>query len=295
MKNYSINNILGDDFVPNKEDLEKKHEKDSLWAQVQKDNPDLSLEKYAKAKGVFRRIRNIYSTRNRKGYELSDLMRRFHDQDMWKNLGFKSFNQFVSDPDCPFGRSSAYRYVKVGSFMNELDVASQDFEEKFYKEHNVDRIDVLNEDGTLNKKETEVANSLPSRVRFMDMSKIAGVYNDGHVGAAGARKLMAQSILMTHDDFKLEIREVKGEENPTDPDEELFREGLKGKNITIPLGAGTKDDLRKAKKYTEKVLDDLEDNNIEDDLADISAGNAVEIGKKSTSHVKIGNRYYNIP
>jgi len=295
MSNYSINEVLGDNITLDKNDLEKTHKNDSLWSQLQKDNPDLSLEQYAKAKGIFRRIKSIYSTRNRKGYELANLLRRFHDDQMWKNLGFDSFNQFVSDPDCPFGRSSAYRYVKVGSFINELDVTSQNFEDAFYKEHNVDRLEVLNNDGSVNQKQTKIANSIPARVRFMDMSKIAGVYNDGHVGATGARKLMAQSILMTQDDFNLEIREVKGEDDPTDPDDELFRNGLKGTNLTVPLGQGTKKDLKKARQELEDLLEDFKDGTIEDHLTDISQDNVVEVAKKSTKHVKVNETFFNIP
>jgi hypothetical protein len=304
MSDFNLNSILT--TQPKSEPSGVQGKDDDLWKKAQENNPQVSQTEYNKAMSYVEMIHRIFRVRNQKGYQLASVMTEFKQDELYRNLGYDSFNEYVSDKEyCPFGRSSAYRYVQIGEFMDELDIGSHDFDEAFYQDHNVERIIEYDDDGNIDDEATRKANEVTSRVNFMDMRKIAGLYNKDKVNAAESRELMAKSIILEPDDFQLAIREAKGEENPTDPDDDLFFEGLGGINLTIGLGdpddESIDETVEKAKKTFRELLQAAEDGSLKEELKTLSQeesdnADVEKIASKRTKYLRTSSgRYYGRP
>lgn len=296
---FNLNDVLttnnsDPDGMPS--DTEEK-----AYEQAQQNNPELDEQAYSEAMGYVQTMFRIHRVRNKKGYQLASILTEFKNEELYRDLGYTSFNEYASDTEvCPFGRSSAYRYVKVGQFIDEHDVGSRDFDEQFYDEHNVERIIERDEDGNIDQEATRQANEVTARVNFMHMSKISGLYKEGYLNAAEAREMMAKAIILDPDDFELECREAKGEEEPTDTDDDLFYEGLKGTNLILPLGDIDDDDeleqnLDKAKGNLRDLLEAAENGELKDEIQKLRQedDDVEKVASKSTKYRKTPDgRYY---
>lgn len=281
-----------------------QNKEDSMYEEARQQNPNLNEQEYSEAMGYVKQIKRIHRTKNKKAYELAHLMTEMRKDEIYKDIGYDSWNEYVSDQEvCPIPRSTAYKYVQVGSFMKKHDIGSRDFDEEFYDEHEeVDRIIEHNEDGSIDQQATRKANEIVSRVNYSHMRKIASAYQDNDINAAESRELMAKAIIEKSDDFESLLAQATGDEDQSSSDDDLFYEGLKGTNLIIPMGdLEDKDDIDdnidKVKSTLRDLLAAAEDGELKEEVenfqTDDDSNDVEKLASKSTTYHKTsGGRYF---
>lgn len=294
----SLTDILKSNEAERQRKMSRRVEKDDdLWSVVQEQNPEVSLQEFAKARSYVDKLRGFFQKRNRYGYEMTRILVEIDKKEMYKSLGYSSFNKFVSDKEnCPLKRSSAYRYKQVGEFMEEHDLDSAQFNEVFSQELGANRIIRYDDDGQIDQKETREANSVTARVNFMDMAAVAGAYGDGDIEAHEIPEVLAKSVSYEDNAFRKVLKEKSGEDpdEPT-PEEKLFAEGFTGTSVVINLGQATEDDLRTAKKEAERLIEAINSGTVHDEFRAVSTGDkedAQKVASKSAKFVKANGRRY---
>jgi len=269
-------------------------EETSLWQEIHAKNPAITEENYKHSLGYLKMIQKFHDARNKQGYQVAQLVTEFHDEELWLGLGEPSWNAFLRSERTPFPRSSAYRYVAVGQFMTKLDVNGTDFEDAFYDELGTERLIQVDDDGNYDDDATREANKVINRVSFMNMAKIAGLYNNDHISAAKSRELMAKSIMLNEDDFKLECKVESGGDG-RDPYGSLVDEGLLGAHVVIrAIDLNSSTNSKAAAERLRRLADQIEEG--EFDTSEIAAEteDMIDIAKRQTRYVKRNDQIFGI-
>lgn len=187
-----------------------------------------------KALSATREITGVHNDRNRKAYVLAEHMHDIDREKLWEELNCKSLSEYI-ETICPFRRSTAYRYIKVGAFMKELNIQSVEFEEAFYEQTGIEPEVVYDRNNVEDPIATREANRLTTRIRYMDMDTICSVYASEGISFGECRELMAKSILLNEEDFKKSIRELKGEINPLTEAEKIYDAGFSEVGVVLPI------------------------------------------------------------
>lgn len=187
-----------------------------LVSKAQKASPDASEDEILRASNILDQIEVMEQTRSAIGFDQSDLVSELIEEEMWELYGYSSFSAlFQSNELENISRSAAYRYKRVGEFMDEFPIGEKDFDDKFYEETGLDKVEVTDEDGNVLEEETRQKNSLRNKLNFTDVEKVAGIYDQGKIDSAQALELMKKSLSMLSEDFKEEIQKHKDEKENT--------------------------------------------------------------------------------
>jgi hypothetical protein len=272
-------------FVPGDvRDVAFEQATSSLWEQLSKSDDSASVAEFEKALDYVKVIRRIDGTRNQGAYLLAQTLAEFADQQMWKRLGCENLSDFFNDREiCAIPRSTGYRYIAVGHFIDSFDITSIDFEDEFYAEHGVPRLAVTDVQGNPDDQATREANRLVSRIRYMHLGDIAGALNKKRINSGQVRELMAKSILLSDDEFKNALKEAQGQAIQATPFEELMNAGFKPMGIVIPFESGTDEANYSLGAELRALASAAEQGALTEIVGKIKAGEAVSATSKKVS------------
>lgn len=167
------------------------------------------------------------------GFAQADNIKALIDQKAWETFNYSSFGQFFEENDLSMSRSAAYRYRNVALFMDDFPIGNEDWDNQFYEESGIQKKEVIDkETGEIDEKRTRSANDLQSRLNFTDVSKISGLYNNGHIDQAKARELLKKAIIMFGSEFD-EVVDMEREGKDSTVTDELTNRGLIGPTFVV--------------------------------------------------------------
>ncbi|MCS4157615.1 hypothetical protein [Salinibacter ruber] len=204
-----------------------------LMQKAQKASPNASEETILRASNIIDQIEVMEQTRSAIGFDQSDLITEVVEEEMWELYGYENFSSFFRSNEVEnISRSAAYRYKRVGSFMDEFPIGEEEFDDRFYEETDLEKVEVTDENGNVLEEETRQRNSLRNKLNFTDVEKVAGIYDQGKIDSAQAMELMKKSLNMLSEDFKEEIQKFKDEKDSTIT-EELNDRAINGPAIMV--------------------------------------------------------------
>lgn len=260
--------------------LENSDQFEKLEEKAKKESKTFDRQAFNETTTLVASMKDIADTRSELAFDQADLMRAFNDRKGWETLGYDSFSKFFRSDEAPIKKSTAYRYKKVGNFMDDFPIGEESFDEQFYKDFDeVDKKIVRDEDGDIDREKTREVNNLRRRLRFTHVKNIAALFDNDDITHARARELMRKSLNMSPSDFDEEIDKHKeGRDNTIT--EELNDRGVSGPSAIVPLG-----NKEMAINQLREIADSLEkDNDLFNEI--LNSDHSESLGSKSVQFIE---------
>jgi hypothetical protein len=208
---------------------------EALEEKARNESETFSRERFNEMVTLVGSMKDLEDTKSKIAFDQAELMGVFCDQDGWNALGYDSFSKFFRSDESPVQKSTAYRYRKVGRFMEDFPIGTESFDDQFYEDFDeVDKLVVKDENGNVDEDKTRQANDLTRRLRFTHVKDVASLFDNDDISHAKARELMRKSMNMSASDFAEEIDKHKKGRDSTITDE-LNDRGISGPSALVPL------------------------------------------------------------
>ena len=279
----------------------------NLLREILINNPGARPERVQEGLTLVEKCNQAYLRKERQAYIGAKYAVAFRDGEFYKDLGFKSMNDFLTSPPevveettegvsgqnggMIASKSQVYKWFRAEDFMTEIGANNPDWVDTITGVHGATKQIVKDANGDVNQRETRVANSIERRLPMQYTDEVARAFGSQNVTRTQALDLLAEGMNgLRVEDIPNKIREMRGEEAILTPREKLIDAGVvPGYYAVAELGSHSDMNETRERKTRDNItslMTSLDEGDMTAVLKEISDGNYDEIAKVSTVYVK---------